>query len=48
MHQRTHWKRCPGTTGYEVRQALKRLPEAQPVVPVQTPGPTQDDVTLTG
>ncbi|GGY16844.1 hypothetical protein GCM10010358_80570 [Streptomyces minutiscleroticus] len=48
VHQHAHWKRCTGTTGYEARQALKQLPEAQPVVPVETPGPTQDDVTLTG
>ncbi|GGX67061.1 hypothetical protein [Streptomyces minutiscleroticus] len=47
VHMHAHWKRCTGAVAYEARQALKRLPEARPVVPVETAEPTQDDVTLT-
>jgi hypothetical protein len=45
VYTHEHWGRC-GAKAYEARQALKRLPEAQPVVNVEAGQPAQEDAAL--
>lgn len=46
VYAHAHWGKC-GSRAYEARQALKRKPEAQPVVKAETPEPAQEDMALT-
>ncbi|MET9528192.1 hypothetical protein [Streptomyces coeruleorubidus] len=45
VYAHEHWKAC-GAKAVEARQALKRVPEAQPVVKAEIPDRVQEDAAL--
>ncbi|MEV4333640.1 hypothetical protein AB0K02_24395 [Streptomyces sp. NPDC049597] len=46
VYTHPHWQTC-GVDAYKARQALKRVPEAQPVIPADTAlSAAQEDVAL--